>query len=333
MFKPFDWSGTATRKQFWCVVAVWAAGYVLVNQDSNHPLFGVMIALLLAVQIVLISAVIRRLHDMGYSGFWALATIVPYLGLLALVWIGISKPKGALGRAWPALRRHKLPQIAMALLVPMALLRVVWAPYWIPSESMKPTLLVGDYIAVKLSHDSPRRGDVFVFRHPVTNAAFVARIMGIAGDTVQMVDGQVILNGDPLQQDELENFVEKFSSQGPLGLVPRCVHDPVPPEGECIKQQFVESLPTGESYRILNIGNTRSDNSGIFTVPNDMLFVLADNRDNATDSRVAPTQRGMGFVPVGHVIGQPSRVIFSAEGSSLWAFWTWRRNRFFTPID
>ena len=223
--------------------------------------------------------------------------------------------------------------IVLSLLV-WALLRIFWAPYWIPSGSMKPTLLIGDYIAVptKNSVARPRRGEVYVFRHPVTGATLVARLIGVAGDTIQMKNGSVILNGTPLPQEPIEDFAEVFDFQGPSSNPPICANGVIGVGQMCIKFQFVETLPDGTRYRTLDVGTSQLDNTGIFTVPAEQLFFLGDNRDNSTDSRVPPGMRGVGFVPVANLIGQPDFVVFSANGPALWQFGTWRADRFLKTI-
>ena len=113
--------------------------------------------------------------------------------------------------------------IVLSLLV-WALLRFFWAPYWIPSGSMKPTLLVGDYIAVptKNSVARPMRGEVYVFRHPVTGATLAARLIGVAGDTIQMNNGSVILNGTPLRKNR-SRILPRFSTSKGQAAVFRSV--------------------------------------------------------------------------------------------------------------
>lgn len=337
MFKPFDWSGTASRRQYWPIFLVWlislmGATFLLLSLQWSQ-LFTSSLVVVAIVQLFFVSVAVRRLHDIGRSGFWMVLFAVPYLGFLFVFVLGILKPSVGQSEHWPSRKRHRVAQFAVLLVVVFALSRVFWAPFWIPSGSMKPTLLAGDYIVVNLSRDTPERGDVVVFRHPVTRAPFVSRVIGLAGDRLQMVDGQVILNDDVLAQIRVEDFVEPFAPQGPHRVLPLCANLAVPAGGDCLKPQFVETLPSGKSYKIFDIRNTQFDNTGVFTVPNGHFFVLGDNRDNVLDSRMPQAMRGVGFVPVENLIGKPRFAVFSAQGPSLWAFRDWRRDRFFSAIE
>lgn len=100
-----------------------------------------------------------------------------------------------------------------------------------------------------------------------------------------------------------------------------------------MKSRRIETLPNGVSHPTLNIGNQGSDNTGIYTVPEGHYFFMGDNRDNSTDSRVPQVARGVGFVPYENLIGRADRIMFSSAGRSMFAFWTWRSDRFFKGID
>ena len=99
------------------------------------------------------------------------------------------------------------------------------------------------------------------------------------------------------------------------------------------KERFIETMPEGPSYSILNIGTQSVDDTGVYTVPEDHFFFMGDNRDNSTDSRVAQSARGVGFVPRSALIGRADRVMFSSAGRSMFAFWTWRSDRFFKALE
>lgn len=227
-------------------------------------------------------------------------------------------------------------------------------PFWIPSGSMKETLLIGDFLFVnKMAYgyskyscplglcpfsgrvfgSEPERGDVVVFRHPVNGSDFIKRLIGLPGDTVQMVNGQIVLNGTPLPQEPAGKFAEVYEPQGPMGNEPRCENAPVGAGGSCTKSRMIETLPNGHSYPVLNIDdNGWADNTPVFTVPQGHYFFIGDNRDNSQDSRYGRAVGGVGFVPAENLIGRADRIMFSAAGRSLFFVWTWRTDRFFKAV-
>jgi signal peptidase I len=219
---------------------------------------------------------------------------------------------------------------------------------------MKDTLLIGDFLFVnkmaygysryscpfaacpitgRLFSAEPERGDVVVFRHPTNGADFIKRLIGLPGDTVQVRDGIVYLNGTEAPQTDAGTFEEIMEPQGSQGGTPRCANDPVGRGGICIKQRFTETLPNGVSHDILNITNTAADNTPIFTVPAGHYFFMGDNRDNSQDSRFAVTTGGVGMLPAEYLIGRADRIMFSSAGRSLFFFWTWRADRFFKAVE
>ncbi|SEN63656.1 signal peptidase I [Roseovarius tolerans] len=242
-------------------------------------------------------------------------------------------------------------------------------PFWIPSGSMKDTLLIGDFLFVnkmaygysyascpsvrlgfinvdaenicgilggdntRILGGEPERGDIIVFRHPVDGTDFIKRLIGLPGDRIQMRDGVLHINGEPVELEPAGDFTEEFARQGPMGIRPRCENGAVGAGADCTKSRQIETLPNGHSHAILNIGDQRSDNTGVFTVPEGHYFFMGDNRDNSTDSRFPQAVGGVGFVPYENLIGRANRVIFSSAGSSMLAFWTWRGDRFFERLE
>ena len=228
-------------------------------------------------------------------------------------------------------------------------------PFWIPSGSMKDTLLIGDFLFVnkmaygysavscpfalcpitgRILGSEPERGDVVVFRHPTRGVDFIKRVIGLPGDKVQMVDGRLILNGEPVKYEAQPDFIEVKAPQGSQQLMPRCFNEPVPEGGECIKQRATEILPNGVSHDVLNISDTwMADNTPVFTVPEGHYFFMGDNRDNSEDSRFPAVTGGLGFVPAEFLIGRADRIMFSSAGKSLLYFWTWRPDRFFKAVE
>ncbi|QJD17010.1 signal peptidase I [Paracoccus sanguinis] len=241
-----------------------------------------------------------------------------------------------------------------ALVIAGVFRTLFFQPFWIPSGSMKDTLLIGDFLFVnkmaygysrhscpfslcpitgRILERAPERGDVVVFRHPTRGVDFVKRVIGLPGDTVQLVGGQVILNGQPLPQTPNGVFSEPKLPQGPGRTLPRCWNEPVPEGGTCEKQRFTETLPNGVAHDVLNIlDGWPLDDTPVFTVPAGNYFFMGDNRDNSEDSRVPAIAGGLGFVPAEYLIGRADRVMFSSAGSSLLYFWTWRADRFFRAI-
>lgn len=248
---------------------------------------------------------------------------------------------------------------------------IFFQPFWIPSGSMKDTLLIGDFLFVnKMAYgysyascptiriaslgldidardicgfldgdntrflgSAPERGDIIVFRHPVQGTDFIKRLVGLPGDTVQMRDGRLFLNGEPVKVEPAGTFEEVFEPQGPVRIRPRCENGVVGEGAVCRKSRFLETLPNGEAHHILNIGDQRSDDTGVFTVPEGHYFFMGDNRDNSTDSRFPQAVGGVGFVPYENLIGRAGRVMFSSAGRSMLFFWTWRGDRFFEKLD
>ncbi len=261
--------------------------------------------------------------------------------------------------------------IVYALLIAGVFRTLFFQPFWIPSGSMKETLLIGDFLFVnKMAYGysyascpslimprfgvnvdaedvcgflkgdntriwagAPERGDVVVFRHPVTGRDFIKRLIGLPGDRIQIKDGVIHLNGTPVAQTPDGVFTETMAPQGPQRLWPRCENAPVGKGGICEKQRFTETLPDGPSYTVLNIGNQGMDHTGIYTVPEDHFFFMGDNRDNSSDSRLPQAAGGVGFVPFENLIGRADRIMFSSAGRSMLFFWTWRGDRFFKAIN
>jgi signal peptidase I len=241
-----------------------------------------------------------------------------------------------------------------ALLIAGVFRTLFFQPFYIPSGSMKDTLLIGDFLFVnkmaygysryscpfalcpipgRILGGEPERGDVVVFRHPANGQDFIKRLIGLPGDTVQMKDGLLHINGEPVRLEPAGVFEEVYEPQGPNRQPPSCANAPVGLGGICQSERFIETLPNGVSHHILNIRNQGSDNTPLFTVPEGEYFFMGDNRDNSQDSRFPLATGGVGFVPAEYLIGRADRVIFSSAGRSLFFFWTWRPDRFFKAIE
>ena len=261
--------------------------------------------------------------------------------------------------------------VVYALLIAGIFRTLFFQPFWIPSGSMKDTLLIGDFLFVnkmaygysyascpsvripalgidvgaddfcgvfegsdtRLFGSDPEVGDVVVFRHPVTGRDFIKRLIGTPGDRVQMKGGLLYINDVAVKVEDAEDFVEPYGYQGPQRSETRCSNGAVGEGAACVKQRQIETLPNGVRHSILNIGDRQLDDTGVFTVPENEFFFMGDNRDNSTDSRVAQQLRGVGFVPREDIVGRADRVMFSSAGSSMLAFWTWRSDRFFKGLE
>jgi signal peptidase I len=245
--------------------------------------------------------------------------------------------------------------VVYALLIAGIFRTLFFQPFWIPSGSMKDTLLIGDFLFVnkmaygysrhscpfsmcpfegRIFASEPERGDVVVFRHPVEGTDFIKRVIGLPGDRVQVIDGVLHLNGTPVELTPEPAFEEVFARQGPQQMPPRCSNAPVGEGGVCRKDRFTETLPGGVSHSILNIAEgTRGDNTPEYVVPEGHYFMMGDNRDNSVDSRFPQSVGGVGFVPFENILGRADRVMFSSAGRRMVYFWTWRSDRFFEAIE
>ena len=232
----------------------------------------------------------------------------------------------------------------------------IFSPFSIPSESMLPRLMIGDYfVAAKwpygftryslpmnaplipghLFGDLPERGDVVVFKHPIDKADYIKRVIGLPGDTVEMREGVLFLNGEPVEKQPMADFLQRvdqhlLDAAALAGRESPCTWGGIEetlPDGErqCRYMRFRETLPSGVSYEVLDFGETGPDNWGPEIVPEDHVFLMGDNRDNSQDSRFrARAGGGVGWVPLDHLVGRASMMVWSTDGSAEWINpWTW----------
>ena len=230
--------------------------------------------------------------------------------------------------------------IALALLAAVAIQTVLFQPFTIPTSSMEPGLVTGDYIVVskfaygwsraslpfnppvgrgRLFGRAPARGDVVVFRLPRDpQATWVKRVIGLPGDRVQVLSGTVFVNGRGL-------------AQTPLGVT----QDHDSPLREVL--QVRETQPAGPTYVTYDGGSSQpGDDTGVYVVPAGQYFMMGDNRDNSLDSRW-PRELGVGLLPAENIVGRAEMVVASWKpGASLLKPWTWfnlQPGRFLQTID
>ena len=252
--------------------------------------------------------------------------------------------------------------VLYALAIALVLRILLFQPFTIPSASMEPTLLQGDYIIVskysygysrhsipfsppifngRLLERAPTRGDIVVFKLPSDgHTDYIKRLVGLPGDKIQVRGGVIHVNGKPVARRPLSPGV---TGDGPGAGVPVA--------------RFQETMPNGKTYVTYDMGDRKADNTAIYTVPAGCYFMMGDNRDNSVDSRFNPggaadqrtaktcpwdaaadeftdPQTGVGFVPVDNLVGKAEIILLSwYPEASLFKPWTWfteaRPSRFF----
>ena len=230
--------------------------------------------------------------------------------------------------------------IVIAIIVAVTIRTVAYEPFSIPSGSMIPTLLVGDYLFVskysygysqyslpmkiitfpgRIFYKEPKRGDVAVFKKPTNpNIDYIKRIIGLPGDTIRVIEGRLYINGELIKRDLTDSY--------PL-------NDPF--SGETTYKQYNETLPNGVVHKIIERSDSGPlDNTISYKVPKGHFFMMGDNRDGSQDSRVLEQ---VGYVPVENLVGHAEMIFFSLdEGVKAWQIWKWpkaiRFNRLFQTI-
>jgi signal peptidase I len=224
----------------------------------------------------------------------------------------------------------------------------VAAPFVIPSGSMLPRMLIGDYLFVakwpygysqysfpfglgrfegRVLQSPPKRGDVIVFRDPAKGEDIVKRLVGLPGDRVQMRGGALFLNGKQVSRIRVADFLMPVTPNSPCRQVDReRAKKPIAEKGRlyCPYSRYREVLPGGRAYDILDQAETAADDTETFRVPEGHYFMLGDNRDDSLDSRFPRSEGGVGYLADEQLVGRALVTFFSTDGSSEWLKpWTW----------
>ncbi|MAF95963.1 MAG: signal peptidase I [Rhodospirillaceae bacterium] len=235
--------------------------------------------------------------------------------------------------------KETIKTVIYAILIALGIRSVAYEPFNIPSRSMFPTLVIGDYLFVskfsygysryslpfslplipgRIFFTEPERGDVIVFKLPTDNRTdYIKRIIGLPGDTVQLRQSILYINGKPVEREKVDDFIGRSG-----------------PNNHIRPTRYMETLPNGRKHYILEVTeNTVFDNTPVYKVPEGHYFAMGDNRDRSRDSRFLGD---VGYIPRQNLIGRAEFLFFSVDGT-VWEFWKWaktlRFERFFEAIE
>ena len=228
-----------------------------------------------------------------------------------------------------------------ALIIAIIIRSLLIQPFYIPSSSMEPNLLVGDRIFVtkysygyskhsfpfspplfkeRILDNEPKRGDVIVFKTPADNRTdYIKRLIGLPGDTIKFIDSNLYVNNSEIIKTKISETDEIFCGSQKINVI-----------------TFQEQLSNNKSYNSVYLKNFPFQNSDTFKVPKDHFFFLGDNRDCSKDSRFLSS---VGYVHINNLVGKAQFIFFSSDRSkgSIFAIWKWnkslRLNRFFKRIN
>ena len=229
-----------------------------------------------------------------------------------------------------------IKSIFLAIFIALIIRSFFAEPFNIPSGSMKPNLLEGDFIFVskwsygyskhsfpfsiplisnKIFDKMPKRGDTVVFKTPQDNRTdYIKRVIGIPGDKIKIINGQIEINGNLIEKKITEPFIDTFQNQ-------------MKPKRKYLEYFYEKEI---EVLDLRDDGLNTQDNTILFVVPEKSLFVMGDNRDNSYDSRY------IGFIPVINLVGKAQFIFFSLENSRFYEIWKWpkaiRFDRLFKAI-
>ena len=263
--------------------------------------------------------------------------------------------------------------LSLMLLAVLAFHSLVAKPFYIPSTSMMPALYVGDRLVVskypygwswasasfhllprsdwRVFGAVPEYGDVVIPVHPTRNEDYIKRVVALPGDTIEVSDGRIILNGVPVKREVVPPvripFEPELMCRGRPCLDNFLAYKVRMPNGEQFFEPptYRETLPNGATYLIIDhvdqsrtrLGEDDLDNYGPYTVPENHVFVMGDNRDESADSRANADKSGLGgAIPLENIGGRAEFITFSVDGSATWNPLSWysaiRGNRAWTTL-
>ena len=232
-----------------------------------------------------------------------------------------------------------LKSIFIAIFIALLIRSFIFEPFNIPSGSMKPNLLVGDFIFVskysygfskhslpfsiplipgKIFSNTPERGDVVVFKTPENNRTdYIKRVIGLPGDKIEIKNGIIFINGSEILRKKLNDFIDTDNKTSNKRV------------------RMYNEYFFNKEINILDItDNGIADNTQLFNVPENHFFVMGDNRDNSQDSRFIST---VGFIPYENLVGKAQFIFFSLENARFLQIWKWpnsiRYERIFQKIQ
>ena len=237
--------------------------------------------------------------------------------------------------------KENLKTLFYALVIAIIIRSLFIQPFYIPSSSMEPNLLVGDRLFVtkysygyskhsfpfspsifkgRILFNEPKRGDVVVFKTPADNRTdYIKRLIGLPGDKIQFIDENLYINNSEILKSRLSNNDKIFCGSNIIDVL-----------------TFEEVLPNNKKYKTVYLKNNTFRNSDKFEVPEDYYFFLGDNRDCSKDSRFLTS---VGYVHKDNLVGKAQFIFFSSDRSvgSIFSFWKWnksiRLDRFFKKIN